>query len=720
MAVAAASPAEAEAMAGPPLILIGVSGLTWDDVSEQETPALWRAMSQGADVAGTITRSARVGSCPAEGWLALGAGQAAGEVAGGAMSDMKTVDPASCAGLVEPTGQMIPDWDQLTAAAVGRQVPLGSLAAWLRQAQADGPDRTDASPEKVAAGPAIGAIGPGAALALARSDGSFAVPYQPAPRAPEAWGEAVATAVSSGLDGVVVDAGTISPTLSPAQLDARLAAIWRALLDDSAQRGGVPVIILATLSAPEPAWGVTLRWGANPEPSPRRIDLIRSATTQTDGLVSSWDLTAVFESGLPGGAGVVPDPWHLAGDGLDVAEVTASLRDASHHAQVQRSSSQFAWAASMVIALAAVAAALLAGISRPGQPARLRIICLVALTAGIFPAAGFAANLLPWWRSAWPLGTWLALSVAIAGGIGLLVRALCVNLNWPVLRAPLAPAGLAGLFACLILLADPIFDGRIVQDAPLGYPTLLGARFTGYPNTVFAIVLVGALLAAALAASGLVARGWRRAELAFLGLVGCGMVAAIGLPSIGADFGGAVTVGVAFLVLALLAADWRFNWRLVGLVVAGGLAAALAALAWDYSRGPENWTHLGGFADLVINGGAWPVVLRKADMALRLSIGPGLALVAGWLVALRLRRRGWLDGLDSPAWRDWPLLRPLIAALVTGLALGSAINDSGLVVAITGLSLAGPLMAGPLGELTWAARRSAVAGQTDQPAPGAA
>src|SRR5580704_13240717 len=64
----AASPAPARHV-----VIVGLSGLRWSDVSPAATPALWRLAGQGS--AGSLVDYAVLPlTCPADGWLTLNSG----------------------------------------------------------------------------------------------------------------------------------------------------------------------------------------------------------------------------------------------------------------------------------------------------------------------------------------------------------------------------------------------------------------------------------------------------------------------------------------------------------------------------------------------------------------------------------------------------------------------------------------------------------------------
>ena len=65
---------------GPPgVVLFGVAGLAWSDVSAEATPTLYELL--GSDAAASMTvRTVRSRTCTVDGWLTLGAGRRATDV----------------------------------------------------------------------------------------------------------------------------------------------------------------------------------------------------------------------------------------------------------------------------------------------------------------------------------------------------------------------------------------------------------------------------------------------------------------------------------------------------------------------------------------------------------------------------------------------------------------------------------------------------------------
>src|ERR1700678_2419189 len=154
LACAGSSAANAQTAPARHVVVVGLSGLRWSDVSATATPTLWRLAGQGS-VGSLVDYAVLPLTCPADGWLTLNSGARA-------QSDHTN---AACGALPA----VIPD-------GAGAEVPgLPALAAYNRQFHND-PDWG------LLAGAAScsTAVGPGAALALADRAGHVAA-YLPSP-----------------------------------------------------------------------------------------------------------------------------------------------------------------------------------------------------------------------------------------------------------------------------------------------------------------------------------------------------------------------------------------------------------------------------------------------------------------------------------------------------------------------------------------------------------
>lgn len=179
-----------------PVVFIGFSGVTWDNISEEDTPHLWEFASEAAG-ANSVVRTVRETTCPVEGWLTLGAGQRTRDV----NNSCRTIAGP------EPSSDMaVGHWDDYLRANENNKfdAQLGVLG-----------DALD--------GHKLGAIGPGAAVALATAHGSLTADYAdvgPLPGSVEgskagAPDPDTATAarafadMASGKDLVMIDLGSV-------------------------------------------------------------------------------------------------------------------------------------------------------------------------------------------------------------------------------------------------------------------------------------------------------------------------------------------------------------------------------------------------------------------------------------------------------------------------------------------------------------------------------
>jgi hypothetical protein len=249
------------------------------------------------------------------------------------------------------------------------------------------------------------------------------------------------------------------------------------------------------------------------------------------------------------------------------------------------------------------------------------------------------------------------------------------------------------------LLFDVLTGSTLELNGLLGYDAIVAGRFTGYGNLSFGLLSVSALLVTAAVATRVGRRaGSGRARAMTVGtVVGVGLVvvAVIGAPSLGRDFGGVLSAMPGFLLLAMLLGRvrvtvLRFTVILLVAVLAVGTVAVL-----DWTGPPDERSHLGRFVEQVLTGEAWTVVSRKAQANLDILLGSPLAwmlpvalVAASWL----LRRGGRLRGGAGLPPADAAVLRAGLLAGALSLALGAAVNDSGVALPAAAAALLVPLL----------------------------
>lgn len=712
----ALDPAVPEPVPGP-VVLVGVTGLRWDDIGSLTTPALWRLSREGA-VATVAARSVRPRACPADGWLAVSAGNRA--------ADVESED-GTCRTLRDPgeSGE-VPGWDDYVASAAAesygaRPGMLGDLLA------ATGTDATG--------------FGPGAAVALAGTDGLPTGVHERVPAEPRALARAV-RAAADGSRLLVVDAGVIrdpghatvarmpsaTPSTAPdpalpalggteddlpdsgaiveparaqqaVTVDARVAAVLDGLTGRDAT-----VLLVSLADSGRVALQVAIATGPRPLGEPFAAQQLTSGSTRQPGVVQVTDVTPTLLSlllldddapALPG-AQIVPAPGAATG-GARVARLLDVQQEAGAIVRVSGAfSTRLVLAQAALFVAAAIVLVRRGRADRPPLQRALRILQVTALALGAAPAASFLVGLVPWWRADRPTtGFW----VALLGWVAVITGAA---LTGPWRRHVLGPAGLVAGVTVVTLAVDAVTGSTLVIDSPMGAHRLMAARFYGMSNQAFALITAGGVLLAVVLADHLLRAGRRRAAIASVVAIGAVLVVVDGAPSWGADFGGPPAIILAFAMLAVAVSGRRVSWRLVLLVGAVGAAVVLGFALLDWMRPAAERTHLGRFLDTVLDGGLWDVVWRKVSVNLRVltswrylvpAVG-GVALT--WLVlAGPQARRGGLLGAGSPLaglQRAVPLLRPAVAATGAALTVGFLMNDSGIVVPATGIALAVPCL----------------------------
>ncbi len=676
------------------VVIVGVPGLTWSDISASATPTMWNLAGSGATASMSV-RTIGSWTCAEAGWASLGAGERAGGAAprdAHCMSQSRIPSPVSVGG--EWSVPHFADLEEANA-AYNYGARLGSLAEAVQSLAVE---QAEAAAEAAAAGEepvevrdglCVAAIGVGDALAAADPEGNLSFWGEDLESLPEAMAACDIVIVDPGVivgEGAEIDADTTTdydalgrddtdvtvedeataPGEEPEPDPSRLAAASEA--DDAVaevaavlpDRWRIMVAGIADSAAPSSLHPV-LYAGHGIEPG-----TLTSATTGRDGYVQLVDLAPtaleVVGAGTPAsmsgrGASVEADPDHTSeaavAAGVDETRASAAVADVGWKF--------YGTLAALGIVAVAAAVWLLTGPDRWRRAARTVCVAVSAI-----PVAGMAAGIPPWWRADHPeIVFWLV----IAGGVAVLTAAAWIRPLREGRRAALMVASVtAGLIA-----VDQLTGSTWPLHTPLGYTAQAGARFSGLGNYSFAVFAAAVVLIIALTPWP---GRWR-----YVGPVAIGAAATVvvGAPGLGGDVGGMLTI-VAALVLTCLSL-WGKRLSFGALALAGGTAAAVFVLAGvlDYLRPEADQTHLGRFVGAVLEGTAGGVLLRKGASALG-SIGTPLTyLVAAAAVGAYLiwRRRSPIRAVPTEA---------AVIGLLAVAVIGFAVNDSG--VAVPGFAIA--------------------------------
>ncbi|MCL3863244.1 hypothetical protein [Actinotalea sp. K2] len=745
--------APAEVADEPAVVLIGTTGLRWDDVGTLSTPALWD-LSRDASVGTVAARSVRSSACPADGWLAVSAGARAADLPGESYGECRT--------LLNPRSNgMVPGWAAYveSAEASGYSPTLGLLGQAVHEQ-----------------GVTAAGFGPGAAIALSDRDGVVVGEHALVPADPEALSEAVAQALgTAGL--VVVDAGSVrdtgratvgrpdsfavpedeaedvpaepSPTgeepagpeviTEPTRqqqvqpIDRRVGAVLEAVRESDRE---VTVLLVSIAdSGTRARMQLAAALGPGPGGDLYAESLLGSSSTRQAGMVQTTDVTPTVLSAL-GLAGTVRTgalvgaPLQAVAGPQDANGRLQELLGIDRHSAAVRSVTPTFFTALIVINLVLYVVVtlglngrVLAGLSdlaarmTPGRRPRARVesitrhptavlhaLRVAGLAVASLPVASFLANLSPWWAATSP--GWAVTGLIAAWVVGLTALAALPRWRHPLL----GPVGVVAGITSLVLAIDVATGATLQISAPMGVQPVVAGRFYGFNNTAFAMFAAASILTAVAATDPFVRVGRRRQAAVFVAVIGLSVTYLVGMPGLGSDFGGPPALVPGFAVLALLAAGARLTWpRLVAILGGGALVVTSFALI-DWLRPDEDRTHLGRFVDTVLDGGLADVVGRKLAQNLANLGGTWLTLLAlggiALVVLVLARPLRWAASASDGGPFSWlsagtaltslgvvaPMLRPGVVALAVTLGIGFAVNDSGIVIPAIGVAVAVPLL----------------------------
>ena len=636
------------------VVVVGLSGLRWSDVSATTTPELWRLAGQGS-VGNLVDYAVLPLTCPADGWLTLNAGaRAQSGHTNAACGAFPAVRPAGAGASVPGLPALEtynhrfhnnPDWGLLSG-----QTPGCATAA-----------------------------GPGAALALADRAGHVAS-YLPGP-------DRVTAAVLARCPLTVVDLGTLGSAERARQLataDAQLAIIAAALPADT-------TLLVTAPGAPSKPPHLQLALADGPGYS---SGLLNAVSTRQPGLVVLTDLTPSVLGWL--GASVPPQTVgaHVTrGDRGSLAATVQALTGRDTAEQVWRDThDEFFWAYSLADAAVLAAIGLASwGAAPDKRRRRARRWRVAGVFAAAVPAGTFLANLAPWSTTAHPAAWLYGVSVALALVIAGAALLGCRN------RGPLAPLGVICLFTVAVLGVDVMTGSGLQLETPFGLSVLEAGRFYGIGNEALGIYGLSGLFGAAWLAMVLLHRyaPSRRPAVLAVAAVAVFAVFASGWPGFGGKVGGTIAMVPCFLLLGMVVAGITLNWRRALLVAVSGLALFAVFALISYLVPATGHSDIGVFAGNTLHGSSGGLLLRKVNSNLgSLSVNafspliPIVAIVTG----LMLWRPAWFRLTTMPAaFAAEPLLRPVLGVLWLMPVLGWFANDSGVIVAAAVLPFALPL-----------------------------
>lgn len=308
-------------------------------------------------------------------------------------------------------------------------------------------------------------------------------------------------------------------------------------------------------------------------------------------------------------------------------------------------------------------------------PLWLEVLLLASLA---FPLASYIPR----------MGLWRAGGLVSAASVvgGALIIAALARLIERATR--LWSAGIVVAATTAFFVVDLLRGAPMQWDSIFGYTSVAAGRFFGLGNLGYALLAGGAFLTAGWIAD----RGSKASRYLSFAIIAV-VILVIGYPTLGDDVGGTLSMvpAAAVFVVGVISAR-RIKLKHWPLLVLGSIALVLVFGAIDLARPPSARSHLANFLTQVAAdpSSIWLTFRRKITLAVVLAVASRWGLAApgatGALIALHLRSRGgWRQIMDSR-----PALKAGLEALFVAAIAGSLLNDSGVAIAGTMLSLAAP------------------------------
>ncbi len=640
------------------VVIVGMPGLRWSDVTPEATPHLWEMLDDSA-IGQMSTRSGRSRTCPADGWVQLGTGNRARyPVLDDPVDGECQAVPAMTAG--DDGSAHVDRWDAIVADNDG--LAFDAVPGLLGQTLGDtlGIDRG-----------CTAAAGPGSGLGAADREG-WVDHWTPEP---------IALTPLAVRECPLLVVGTEEP--SPERRLGELSGFDEIVGDINQMRPpGSLMIVLGVSDLPDerPQLHVALAQGPG-----YSSGVLQSGSTRRAPFVQLSDVAPTVLSYL--GVEIpseMPYQPMRAVPAAGIDDRVGWFRELAQQADVQGQLTPPFFGVLVLVQAALYVGAFLILRRHPRDRTRSRVLSfthVVAVAAAAGPAATYLANVLPWWQASQPVPALLA-AISLAGAL-----LTAVAFAGPWRRHPFGPAGAVAGATAIVLVIDVVAGAPLQLASLAGYSPIVAGRFVGFGNLAFAIFGTAALLGTAAVVSG---RSPRTSGIV-VAIVGVLAVVVDGAPSLGSDFGGVLALVPAFGTLGILATGRRMSWmRLAGLLGAGVVVVGVIAFL-DYLRPATDRTHLGRFVDSLVSGDAASIIQRKMEANLSLLTTSVLTLMVPLVLvflAFLVRRP---SGLLPWTFVRVPTLRSgLFAVLVLGI-VGALVNDSGVAIPAMAATVAIPV-----------------------------
>lgn len=263
---------------------------------------------------------------------------------------------------------------------------------------------------------------------------------------------------------------------------------------------------------------------------------------------------------------------------------------------------------------------------------------------------------------------------------------LLIGLMRLIIRSPGASFVVACFTVVVTMLIDLARGSVLLRDSVMSYTPVDGARYYGIGNEHMGSLIAAGMIITGFMASAFASFKWlRRVIIVALPVL---ITLAIGMPSKGANAGGAMAAAVAVVAGIILWSGRKVTKKHVfAMIIAVPASFGLLMLADSFSSG-NSQSHVGRTAHLMASGGIWEILLiieRKLEMNIMLvqhSPWSKLMFILTGAIAVMV----WAKHLD--VLNRLRMVRDVHSGIIAagiGALAALLLNDSGVVAAATSL-----------------------------------
>ncbi len=678
------------------VVVVGTANLTWADLLQAQSSSdpevnlaalgILQTAGEGYPVS-LVTRTTRSLTCPADGWLTLGAGQ---RVNGSA-------DDGNCDTSLT--------WEsaQHFAHTQHYQATVGSLASTVITEH----------------GAHVITVGPHAWLAGNNSASSTNVDS-----IDEAFRER--TAVSNTPALILIDATPSSCSDKGScfnHSDEVIVKTWQAISQVTNEFSEYsPMLVVASLSDSgrlSPQLGIFSPAFAHTQTSLIPVgstDFVGPGTHQK-GLVQTRSLSSLITDTFAAPELPAPRSLPVLSCGSSESSSCESLilgRDAAERLQDEDLHAQASRLVTLPIAIALIIGILItttisACLLRGNYP-QTRALAFTASTSAGFPLLLTLGNSVPWWRlgarpnapAPWLPATIILGILIVSALIATMLVTGIARLSMDEPRAWRTVVLALAATASAVVFIVPAVNQRFALNGLLGMNTIIAGRFFGVSNPAFAVASAGLVIALTMwALAAPPSSRWVHAL--GIGIVGAVAMSFDAAPSVGADVGGALALGIIVLLVMMQTLRWRLTIRRFLIVTLSAFTLVTAFALYDATRAVDSQTHAGHFITNLSNGQSLATLTRKVRALVGPLIdyswiGPLILLVVVVIGVHLWQKTHTILALSQQKQGPYPRLalaphgRTYLTNCFIMLVIEVALNDSGLLMVGYALSMMVPLL----------------------------